>query len=112
MAQNLMGIPLLFLTGSRKDKKPVESGSLVQLFETPNPMMAGAQFIEATFVLLGALREGYRNRRKSDNCLYPHLAKEETVVDINFISLSRQKCFFGLPIALTPNMLKEHSAFF
>jgi hypothetical protein len=44
--------------------------------------------------------------------LYPHLAKEETVVDMNFISLSRQKCFFGLPIALTPNLLEEHSAFF
>ena len=46
------------------------------------------------------------------SALYPHLAKEETVVDMNFISLSRQKCFFGLPIALTPNLLEEHSAFF
>jgi hypothetical protein len=48
----------------------------------------------------------------SITALYPHLAQEETVVDMNFISLSRPKCFFGLPIALTPNLLEEHSAFF
>ena len=44
-----MGIPLLFFTGSRKDKKLVEAGPLIQFFETPNPIMSGAQLIEATF---------------------------------------------------------------
>jgi len=59
IAQNLMGIPLLFFTGSRKDKKLVEAGPLVQLFETPNPMMSGAQLIEATFIYLGLCGEAF-----------------------------------------------------
>jgi HK97 family phage portal protein len=59
IAQNLMGIPLLFFTGSRKDKKLVETGPLVQLFETPNPMMSGAQLIEATFIYLGLCGEAF-----------------------------------------------------
>ncbi|MBI4764662.1 MAG: phage portal protein [Deltaproteobacteria bacterium] len=59
IAQNLMGIPLLFFTGSRKDKKLVEAGSLVKLFETPNPMMSGAQLIEATFIYLGLCGEAF-----------------------------------------------------
>jgi hypothetical protein len=57
IAQNPMGIPLLFFTGSRKDKKLVEAGPLVKLFDTPNPMMSGAQLIEATFVYLGLCGE-------------------------------------------------------
>jgi HK97 family phage portal protein len=59
IAQNLMGIPLLFFTGSRKDKKLVEAGPLVQLFDTPNPMMSGAQLVEASFIYLGLCGEAF-----------------------------------------------------
>jgi hypothetical protein len=45
-------LSLCFFTGSRKDKKPVESGPLVHLFATPNPMILGYQLIEATFIHL------------------------------------------------------------
>ena len=37
IAQNLMGIPLLFFTGIRKDKKLVEEGPLVKLSRPPPP---------------------------------------------------------------------------
>jgi HK97 family phage portal protein len=57
ISQNIAGIPLLFCTGSRKNKKIVETGPLVQVMETPNPMMSGAQLIEATFVFLGITGE-------------------------------------------------------
>jgi hypothetical protein len=45
IAQNISGVPLLFFTGSRKNKKLVDSGSLVQVMESPNPMMSGSQFV-------------------------------------------------------------------
>jgi len=59
IAQNIAGIPLLFFTGSRKDKKLVENHPLVKLFETPNPMMSGAQLIEAAFIYLGLTGEAF-----------------------------------------------------
>ena len=37
IAQNLMGIRLLFFTGSRKDKKLVEAGPLVRSLTPPTP---------------------------------------------------------------------------
>ncbi len=46
IAQNISGVPLLFFTGSRKNKKLVDSGPLVQVMETPNPMMSGAFLME------------------------------------------------------------------
>jgi hypothetical protein len=52
-------LSLCFFTGSRKDKKPVESGPLVHLFATPNPMMSGDQLIEATFIHLGLCEEAF-----------------------------------------------------
>lgn len=59
IAQNIMGIPLLFYSGSRKNKQLIESGPLVRLFETPNPLMSGAQLIEATFIHLGLSGEAF-----------------------------------------------------
>jgi HK97 family phage portal protein len=59
IAQSISGVPLLFKTGSRKDPKVVESHRLVDLFETPNPMMSGSQLIEATFVYLGLTGEAF-----------------------------------------------------
>jgi HK97 family phage portal protein len=57
IAQNISGVPLLFFTGSRKNKKLVDSGPLVQVMETPNPMMSGSQLIDATYVFLGITGE-------------------------------------------------------
>jgi HK97 family phage portal protein len=57
IAQNISGIPLLFFTGSRKNKKLVDSGPLVQVMETPNPMMSGSQLIDASYVFLGITGE-------------------------------------------------------
>jgi hypothetical protein len=37
----------------------VESGPLVHLFATPNPMMSGDQLIEATFIHLGLCEEAF-----------------------------------------------------
>ncbi len=59
IAQNIAGVPLLFCAGSRKNKKIVESGPLVQVMETPNPMMSGAQLTEATYVFLGITGEAF-----------------------------------------------------
>lgn len=59
IAQNIAGVPLLFCTGSRKNKKIVEFGPLVQVMETPNPMMSGAQLTEATYVFLGITGEAF-----------------------------------------------------
>lgn len=59
IAQNIMGIPLLFYTGTRKDKRLVGTGPLLQLFEKPNPMMSGAQLIEAAFIHLGLSGEAF-----------------------------------------------------
>lgn len=57
IAQNISGIPLLFFTGSRKNKKLVDSGPLVQVMESPNPMMSGSQLIDASYVFLGITGE-------------------------------------------------------
>ncbi len=57
IAQNISGVPLLFFTGSRKNKKLVESGPLVQVMESPNPMMSGSQLIDASYVFLGITGE-------------------------------------------------------
>jgi HK97 family phage portal protein len=57
IAQNIAGVPLSFYTGTKKDKRLVESGPLVKLFETPNPMMSGYQLIEATLIFLGITGE-------------------------------------------------------
>jgi HK97 family phage portal protein len=57
IAQNISGVPLLFFTGSRKNKKLVDSGPLVQVMETPNPMMSGSQLVDATYVFLGITGE-------------------------------------------------------
>ena len=59
IAQSISGVPLLFKTGSRKDPKVAESHALVDLFESPNPMMSGSQLIEATFVYLGLTGEAF-----------------------------------------------------
>lgn len=59
IAQSISGVPLLFKTGSRKDLKVVESHPLVNLFESPNPMMSGSQLVEATFVYLGLTGEAF-----------------------------------------------------
>ncbi len=59
IAQNIMGIPLLFYGGTRKNKQLVESGPLVKLFETPNTMMSGAQLVEAAFIHLGLTGEAF-----------------------------------------------------
>ncbi len=67
IGQSISGVPLLFKTGSRKDPKVVESHQLVDLFETPNPMMSGSQLVEATFVYLGLTGEAfYIAERKSE----------------------------------------------
>jgi len=87
IAQSISGIPLLFKTGTRKDPKVVESHRLVDLFESPNPMMSGSQLIEATFVYLGLTGEAfYIAERKSEReipkelwVFQPHRFKE--VVD-------------------------------
>jgi len=59
IAQSVSSVPLLFKTGSRKNPKLVESHPLVELFETPNPMMSGSQLIEATLVYLGLTGEAF-----------------------------------------------------
>ena len=59
IAQSIAGVPLLFFTGSRKDKKLVESGPLVDLFESPNPTMSGQQLIEATKIHMGIAGEAF-----------------------------------------------------
>ncbi|MDI6853969.1 MAG: phage portal protein [Deltaproteobacteria bacterium] len=59
IAQRLSGVPLLFKIGSRKDPNVVESHQLVDLFETPNPMMSGSQLVEATFVYLELTGEAF-----------------------------------------------------
>jgi len=94
IAQNLMGIPLLFFTGSRKDKKLVEADPLVQLFETPNPTMSGAQLIEATFIYLGLCGEAFyiaerKNPREVPKELwtfYPNRFKEVVDKDTGLIA--------------------------
>ncbi|MFA5381803.1 MAG: phage portal protein [Candidatus Micrarchaeia archaeon] len=57
ISQNIAGVPLSFYTGTKKDKRLVESGPLVKLFETPNPMMSTYQLIEATLIFLGITGE-------------------------------------------------------
>ena len=59
IAQSISGVPLLFMTGTRKDPKIVESHPLVNLFEAPNPMMSGSQLLEATFIYLGLTGEAF-----------------------------------------------------
>jgi len=59
IAQNIAGVPLNFYTGTKKDKRLVETGPLVKLFETPNPMMSGFQLIEATMIFLGIAGEAF-----------------------------------------------------
>ena len=59
IAQNIAGISLLCFTGGRKNKRLVENHPLARLFETPNPMMSGAQLIEAAFVYLGLTGEAF-----------------------------------------------------
>ncbi|MBM4289283.1 MAG: phage portal protein [Deltaproteobacteria bacterium] len=84
IAQSLSGVPLLFKTGPRKDPKVVESHPLVDLFDSPNPMMSGSQLIEATFIYLGLTGEAcYIAERKSDReipkelwVFHPHRFKE------------------------------------
>src|SRR5271157_5358886 len=41
IAQNISGVPLLFFTGSRKNKKIVDSEPLVQGMESLTPMISG-----------------------------------------------------------------------
>jgi HK97 family phage portal protein len=57
IAQNISGVPLLFFTGNRKNKKLIDSGPLVQVMESPNPMMSGSQLIDASYVFLGITGE-------------------------------------------------------
>ena len=59
IAQSIAGVPLLFFTGSRKDKKLMETGPLVDLFESPNPTMSGQQLIEATKIYMGITGEAF-----------------------------------------------------
>jgi HK97 family phage portal protein len=59
IAQSISAVPLLFKTGSRKDSQVVESHPLIDLFENPNPMMSGSQFLEATLVYLGLTGEAF-----------------------------------------------------
>ena len=53
IAQNIAGVPLGFCAGTKKNKRLVETGPLVKLFETPNPTMSGYQLLEATLIFLG-----------------------------------------------------------
>jgi HK97 family phage portal protein len=57
IAQNISGVPLLFFTGSRKNKQLVDKGPLVKVMESPNPMMSGSQLIDASYVFLGITGE-------------------------------------------------------
>ncbi|MFP3868987.1 MAG: phage portal protein, partial [Desulfobacteraceae bacterium] len=57
IATNISSVPLQFLTGDRKNSKPVEQHALVELFDSPNPYMSGGQLIEAAFVFLGLFGE-------------------------------------------------------
>ncbi|MGO9572479.1 MAG: phage portal protein, partial [Desulfomonilaceae bacterium] len=87
IAQNIAGVPLLFCTGSRKNKKIVESGPLVQVMETPNPMMSGAQLTEATYVFLGITGEAFYILDRSNTTELPreiwtfHPSRFQHVVD-------------------------------
>jgi len=53
IAQNIAAVPFNFYAGTKKDKRPVEAGPLVDLFETPNPTMSGYQLMEAMLIFLG-----------------------------------------------------------
>ena len=59
IAQSISAVPLLLKTGTRKNSRLVESHPLVDLFETPNPMMSGSQLVEATLVYLGLTGEAF-----------------------------------------------------
>gem|GEM_PF-831509 len=59
IAQNISGVPLLFKTGTRKDSQVLESHPLIDLFETPNPLMSWSQLIEATLIYLGLTGEAF-----------------------------------------------------
>jgi len=59
IAQSISGVPLLFKTGTRKDSQVLESHPLIDLFETPNPLMSGSQLIEATLIYLGLTGEAF-----------------------------------------------------
>lgn len=53
IAQSLCGVPLLFKIGPRKDPKVGETHPLVDLFDSPNPIMLGSQVIDPTFIYPG-----------------------------------------------------------
>jgi len=59
IAQSISAVPLLFKTGTRKDSRVLESHPLIDLFETPNPLMSGSQLLEATLVYLGLTGEAF-----------------------------------------------------
>ena len=59
IAQNISGIPLIYFTGTRKNKRLVESHPLIPVMESPNPMMSGSQLIEATYIYLGTTGEAF-----------------------------------------------------
>lgn len=59
IAQAISSVPLIFKTGNRKDSKVLEDHPLVDLFESPNPMMSGTQLIEATLIYLGLTGEAF-----------------------------------------------------
>ncbi|MBU4231208.1 MAG: phage portal protein, partial [Proteobacteria bacterium] len=42
IAQNIAAVPLNFYAGTKKNKRLVETGPLVKVFETPNPLMSGS----------------------------------------------------------------------
>ncbi|MFA5111201.1 MAG: hypothetical protein WC443_07345, partial [Desulfobaccales bacterium] len=51
-ARNIAGVPLTFYSGTKKNKRLIETGPLIKLFETPNPMMSGYQLLEASMIYL------------------------------------------------------------
>jgi HK97 family phage portal protein len=57
IAKNISGVDLQLFTGTRKDKRLIESGPLAKLLEMPNPMMSGQALIEAMLVYLGLAGE-------------------------------------------------------
>jgi HK97 family phage portal protein len=59
IAQNIAAVPLNFYAGTKKNKRLVDTGPLVKVFETPNPLMSGSQLIEASMIFLGITGEAF-----------------------------------------------------
>jgi phage portal protein BeeE len=115
IAQNIAAVPMNFYAGTKKNKRLVETGPLVKVFETQNPLMSGAQLIEATMIFLGITGEAFyildrstppgspqrnldlpslpiRTRSRSALRLNPWLALPQGVITRNW-KLSARVCF-------------------